>query len=98
MKKRDQINEWLEEMLPDVEILLADGFEDAFIGVAFQNHNPISIFDYEKCLTILQKNGMSLDEAEEYLQFNVVNSYMGEQTPAFFFKFKDVNYNENFNN
>ena len=87
---REQIDGWVSEAFPEDEILMADGFEDAFLGVAMQFNKPISIFDYDKCLTILQKDGMSYIEAEEYMQFNVVGAYVGENTPAFLFKFKKL--------
>ena len=86
--KRDQIDEWVDEVFPDNEILMADGFEDAFMGVAMQFNKTIAIFDYDKCLKILQKDGMNIIDAEEYMQFNVTGAYVGENTPAFFFKFK----------
>lgn len=87
---REQIDEWVSKAFPEDEILMADGFEDAFLGVAMQFNKPISIFDYDNCLTILQKDGMSYIEAEEYMQFNVVGAYVGENTPAFLFKFKKL--------
>ena len=86
--KREQIDEWVDQVFPDQEILMADGFEDAFIGVAMQFDKSIAIFDYDKCLEILQKDGMNIVDAEEYMQFNVTGAYVGENTPAFFFKFK----------
>jgi hypothetical protein len=66
---------------------MADGFEEAFLGVAMQFNNPIPIFDYNKCLDILQKDGMTIHDAEEYLQFNVTGAWVGKGTPAFLFKF-----------
>jgi hypothetical protein len=89
MNKREQLDEWVDEVFPEEEILMADGLEDAFIGVAMQFNKPIAIFDYDKCLTILQKDGITYHEAEEYMQFNVVGAYVGENTPAFLFKFKN---------
>lgn len=97
MNKREQIDEWVDEVFPEEEILMADGFEEAFLGVAMQFNKPISIFDYDKCLTILQKDGMSYDEAEEYMQFNVVGAYVGENTPAFLFKYKNYETSRNSN-
>jgi hypothetical protein len=88
--KREQIDEWVSQAFPEDEILFADGFEDAFLGVAMQFNKPITIFDYDECLTILQKDGMTYSEAEEYMQFNVVGAYVGENTPAFLFKFKSL--------
>lgn len=98
MNKKQQIEEWLSEAFPDQEILMADGFEEAFIGVGMQFNKPIAIFDYDKCLTILQKDGMTYYEAEEYMQFNVVGSYVGENTPAFLFKYKNYEISRNTNN
>lgn len=86
--KREEIDEWVDEVFPDQEILMADGFEEAFMGISMQFNNPIALFDYDKCLQILQKDGMSLLDAEEYMSFNVMGGYVGENTPAFFFKFK----------
>jgi hypothetical protein len=86
--KREQIDEWVDEVFPDQEILMADGLEDAFMGVAVQFNKPIALFDYDKCIEILQKDGMNFLDAEEYMSFNVMGGYVGENTPAFLFKFK----------
>ena len=88
--KREQIDEWVTEAFPDDEILMADGFEEAFMGVAMQFNNPIPLFDYDKCLSILQKDGMSLSEAQEYFDFNVIGAWVGKGTPAFLFKFNSL--------
>lgn len=86
---KEQIEEWVSDAFPEDDILIADGFEDAFIGVAIQFNNPIPLFDYEKCIEILQKDGMSLSEAQEYFDFNVIGAWVGKGTPAFLFKFKN---------
>jgi hypothetical protein len=91
---RDQIEEWVSEVFPDTEVLVADGFENAFVGVAFQFNNPIPIFDYEKCLQTLVDDGMILSDAEEYLEFNVTGAWVGKGTPAYLFKFKPFTTNE----
>ena len=92
---RDQIDEWVSDVFPDTEVLIADGFEDAFVGVAFQCNNAIPIFDYEKCLQILEDDGMSVEDAEEYLSFNVTGAWVGKNTPAYLFKFKPFTFNKN---
>jgi hypothetical protein len=83
---RNLIDEWVDERHPDQEILLAEGFEEAFVGVAYQFDKPVAVFDREKCITILSKD-MSPEEAEEYFQFNVEGAYVGPNTPAFLDKF-----------
>lgn len=69
----------------DFEVLLADGFEDAFIGFAERcSSSPVAVYDYANAVKILvNRDGMSEEEAEEYLQFNVLGAYVGEQTPWF---------------
>lgn len=66
----------------DQEIQLADGYEDAFVGIATQFNRTFAVYDRSKCIDILTKE-MSHDEAEEYFQFNVEGAWVGENTPAF---------------
>ena len=39
---RKQIDEWIMDNYPDSEILIADGLEEAFMGVATQFNTPIA--------------------------------------------------------
>ena len=69
---------------PFADALLADGFEDAFVGFGMQFTAAVAIYDYERCLTILQiRDEMSWDEASEYFEYNVVGAYVGAHTPVF---------------
>ena len=67
------------------DMLLADGFEKAFIGVGERCGQPdLAVYDRRKCLEILQTDqNMSYEEAEEFFEFNVLGSWVGEQTPMF---------------
>lgn len=80
--KRKQIVNYIEEKYPDMEILLADGFENAFLGIGQQFNTFFAIYERNKCIDILSKE-MSLEESEEYFDFNVVGAYVGENTPVF---------------
>ena len=62
----------------------ADGFDDAIAGIIRQFNQPAKVvYDYGKCLEILEKrDGMTHDEAIEFMEFNVVGAYVGEDTPA----------------
>lgn len=65
-------------------MLLADGYEDAVIGVSRQFGRELVVYDEAKCLDILVKrDGMSLDEAREYFEYNTAGSWVGEETPIF---------------
>lgn len=79
---RDKIDDWVDEFYPDIPILIADGLEEAFVGIASQFDKPIAIFDRQKCIKILMRD-MSEDDAYEYFEFNVSGAYVGENTPAF---------------
>ena len=63
----------------DEEILIADGFDDAVIGI--DEKSMRLIYSVEKCIEILMKQGMDMTEAIEYFEYNVSGSYVGEKTP-----------------
>lgn len=67
----------------DEEILLADGFEDALIGVVTIFNKTVALYDYGACIEILMRDGISHEEAVEHLEFNVIGAYVGEYTPGF---------------
>ena len=68
----------------DLTILLAEGFDDAFMGVVTRCGQPsIAIYDRAKCAEILRQQGMTAEDAEEYLDFNVTGAWVGEDTPGF---------------
>jgi len=64
--------------------LMADGFEEALIGFGTRFNTPVTIYNLSKCIDILvERDGMSHDEAQEYMDFNVLGAYVGEETPIF---------------
>ena len=74
--------EQILEIFPEEELLKADGFGDASIGV--EQLQLTLVDDIDKMRNILiEKEGMSFEEAMEYLDFNVFGSYVGEQTPIY---------------
>lgn len=72
----------LAELNP--EALTADGFGDAIIGVTINHHHPmVVVYDYRKCVELLVAQGMTDEEAEEYLSFNTLGAYVGEHGPLY---------------
>lgn len=69
----------------DPDCLLADGFEEALVGwVAVAGRPTVALYDRDLCLGILmRRDGMTLEDAVEYFEFNVAEAYVGERTPAF---------------
>ena len=65
-------------------MLLADGLEDAFIGIGQQFNSQFAIYDREKCIQIfIDKHDMDREMAEEYFENNVQGASVGESTPIF---------------
>lgn len=76
------LRELLGEENPDA--LLADGFEDAMVGLARRCGQPtLAVYDYTLGVRVLMKrDGMSYEEAVEWMEFNVVGAWMGANTPV----------------
>lgn len=84
VRMRKLVNDWLTDI--GEESLFADGFDDAIIGLSY---DPLAgayrvCYSIGSCHECLMKYGeMSLDEAIEYFEYNVIGSYMGPDTPIF---------------
>jgi len=82
-KTKEQLIHKIRDYIGEGEpILLADGFEEAFIGMGRQFGKPIAVYHRQKCIMILMR-GMSEEEAEEFFSFNVEGAWVGEQTPIY---------------
>ena len=65
-------------------VLYAVGFEDALIGVGTQYTQPLAVYDWDRCVEILMtRDGMTEEDAVDYLDFNVTGAYVGQGTPVF---------------
>ena len=75
--------QFVKDNYPDV--LIADGFDDAIIGLAERyGMNPVVLYNKNKCLNIMQtRDGMSEEDAIDFFYYNIVGAYMGEHTPCF---------------
>ena len=71
--------EGIVEYFQDEDILKADGFDDAVIGI--DTGTMRLIYSVTRCIEILIVGGMDMNDAIEYFDFNVRGSYVGEKTP-----------------
>jgi len=71
--------EGIVEYFQDEDILKADGFDDAVIGI--DTGTMRLIYSVTRCVEILIVGGMDMNDAIEYFDFNVRGSYVGEKTP-----------------
>ncbi|NBW22003.1 MAG: hypothetical protein EBR82_80025 [Caulobacteraceae bacterium] len=89
-KHNKKITDFIETAYSDYsdKILLADGFDDAFIGIAENsNGKPVAVYSIDKCLSLLEKQFEDQEDAYgdavDYFEFNVRGAYIGEFTPIF---------------
>lgn len=77
----------LREINPDA--LLADGLEAALIGYTVNTHHAhVAVYDIDKCIDVLvERDGMTPEEADEYLSFNTICAYVGENGPLYIKRF-----------
>jgi hypothetical protein len=67
------------EYFPEEDLLKADGFDDAIIGL--DNSNMRLIYSKSICIEILMSDGMKEEDALEYFEFNVSSAWVGDMTP-----------------
>ena len=63
-----------------------DGFDEAILGPAVlwtPARAQVLVYDAEKIREILMaRDGMDAEEAREYIEFNIEDAYVGENTPV----------------
>lgn len=67
--------------------LKIDGHDNAIIGPSFiwrdLSHVSVLVYDAEKIRdNLMQHDGMSAQEAREYIEYNIEGAYMGPHTPV----------------
>lgn len=64
-------------------ILLPDGFADAFLGIGWHKGEASAVYSRPACIEILMRQGMDMEAAEEYFQYNVEGAMFEEGTPIY---------------
>lgn len=74
--------QFIEDNYPDA--MLMSDYDDCILGICNRiGQPPIVAYDLEKVLDKLMKDGMTYEEAKEFWEFNMIGSYVGENTPCF---------------
>tara|TARA_Y100000310_G_scaffold246649_1_gene252043 strand:+ start:1189 stop:1497 length:309 start_codon:yes stop_codon:yes gene_type:complete len=74
--------ERLAELNPNA--IRFDNFDQALIGMVYvYGSPPIAAYDRDRCIGILMRDGMTVETAEEYFQYNTEHAHFGDGTPAF---------------
>lgn len=61
-----------------------DGFDEAFIGLSRRTGQPmLAVYSYDKMVALLiSRDEMTYDDAVDYIEFNCLGAWVGEQTPV----------------
>jgi hypothetical protein len=64
----------------------ATGLDEALIGYTINTHHAhVAVYSARKCVEVLvERDGMTAEEADEYLEFNTYCCYVGPNGPLFF--------------
>lgn len=70
-------NEMIEEYLEnaDPEAIVFDGLDLAIVGF---DHNGLMVYDHQKMVNIFIADGMTEDEAIEWIDYNVIGTMGGQ--------------------
>lgn len=86
------IVEQIEELAEGA--MLVTNYDDCIIGIGHRiGLPPLVVYDKAKIISKLMENDqMNPEEAEEYFNYNILGSYVGESTPIFtdIFKTKPI--------
>jgi hypothetical protein len=70
------------EQFPDESFLIANGLNDAIVGVELLTMRVV--YNAEEVVQILQRDrDMTEEDAVEFYEFNIAGAWMGEKTPIF---------------
>jgi len=66
------------------DAITADGFEKALLGFGHQFNTRVAVYSKDRCLHVLMdRDGMSREDAEDFFDFNVAGAWVGEGMPVF---------------
>ena len=82
MPSKNKLKEYLASI--DEEIILADGHDSAFVGIASTPNGVVAVYSCDAIISNLMNQDMMDEEtAVEYAEYNIFNSYVGKRTPIF---------------
>jgi hypothetical protein len=86
---KEALEQFLSQL--DEEIMVMDGFEEAFIGLSKRCGQPtLATYSFIKMMQILvDRDDMSFEEADEYILYNCEGAWMGELTPIILHEYDD---------
>lgn len=81
-KRLEELKQTISEHNP--EAMFADGFDNALMGYSSDMRVIYSADQIVK--TLVERDGMTPDEAIEFFNFNIECAYVGEYTPIYMYE------------
>lgn len=81
-KRIEELKDTIADHNP--EALFADGFDNAILGYSTDLRVIYSVDQIME--TLVERDGMTPDEAIEYFEYNISCAYMGEYTPIYMYE------------
>ena len=77
-----EVAEYIGDRFPDEDIIFPTGYPEAFIGISTDG---AAIYDKDSMIaTLVEADGMTWEEAMEFLEYNVYNTHMSDHiTPIY---------------
>ena len=80
--RAEQLRETISEYNP--EAMFADGFDESIMG--YSSDGKV-IYSADQIIgTLMNRDGMTQEEATEYFNFNIEGAYVGEYTPIYMYE------------
>ena len=70
-----------------------DDYDECIMGTVdrFGFDHPVFLYDLSKIIQkLMTRDGMGLESAHEYFEFNMLGAWVGPGTPAFFYQKEDL--------
>jgi hypothetical protein len=68
----------------EIALLKLDGYDSALIGRVQRFNTEYFLYDKNKIIKqLVEIDGLTEEDAEEYFSYNIIGSWVGEGTPAF---------------
>ena len=79
---RHEIEKYYGSILDGMMLLEPESFDQCIVGIANRCGIPSSVvYDRKKLIELLESEGMTHEEADEYISYNIEGAYVGETTP-----------------
>jgi hypothetical protein len=78
--EKPSLREFIDEFAEGAVVF--DGCDEAIVGYASRiNLEPVVVYSYQLLVGAFIKQGMTEDEAIDWVDYNIVGSWVGERTP-----------------